>query len=254
MKIIFPSLALMGLLSLTACGPDEVVTSYGPSAQDDDDSAAPADDDDATDSGDDDDSGAPDGPIDADGDGYSPNPDVDCDDEDPTIYPGAPEICDDGIDQDCDGADLECDDGEFSMLSISATYLSSYPGMTLTVQPVFAADYMGPYWLPGSDTSSSSNSVSSMLEGDYTGLLGLLLNVNVDTDGADGADSWFCEGHYESANLDGSVSVSISLEDDSWDEDDLQTWSPGESWEVSSGCAGLLWFGDVDDIPTGFVN
>lgn len=49
-------------------------------------------------------------PVDADGDGYKSN--VDCDDTNPAVNPGATEICDDGIDNDCngliDGADPTC--------------------------------------------------------------------------------------------------------------------------------------------------
>jgi hypothetical protein len=45
--------------------------------------------------------------IDADGDGYTVN-EGDWNDNDATIFPGAIEICGDGIDQDCNGSDLAC--------------------------------------------------------------------------------------------------------------------------------------------------
>ncbi len=45
--------------------------------------------------------------IDNDSDGYTENQ-GDCDDSNNTVYPGAAEICGDGIDQDCNGSDLAC--------------------------------------------------------------------------------------------------------------------------------------------------
>ena len=71
------------------------------------------------------------GDLDLDGDGFPGA--VDCDDDDPTVYPTAPEVCD-GLDNDCDGLDgpdadadawvddacdgADCDDGD----------PTSYPG------------------------------------------------------------------------------------------------------------------------------
>lgn len=55
------------------------------------------------------------GPADEDGDGYPVT--TDCDDKDSSVYPGAPEIVADGIDQDCNEFDL-------TIVITSATYNS----------------------------------------------------------------------------------------------------------------------------------
>ena len=45
--------------------------------------------------------------IDLDEDRYAAA--LDCDDTDPSVFPGAIEVCEDGIDQDCDGVDSICE-------------------------------------------------------------------------------------------------------------------------------------------------
>jgi hypothetical protein len=53
---------------------------------------------------------APQGCLDGDGDDHEDAAcgGDDCDDSDPTVHPGALEVCGDGIDQDCNGSDLPC--------------------------------------------------------------------------------------------------------------------------------------------------
>ena len=64
-------------------------------------------------------------PQDSDGDGFVDYRcgGLDCDDSDPTIHPGAMEVCGDGVDQDCDGLDIHCEcvdeDGD--------GYVTAYP-------------------------------------------------------------------------------------------------------------------------------
>ncbi len=75
--------------------------------RDDDDTTDDDDDDDSATSDDDDDDGAPSA---VDGDGVTEE-DGDCNDDDPSIFPGADEICDDSIDNDCDTLS-DCDDSD----------------------------------------------------------------------------------------------------------------------------------------------
>ena len=72
------------------------------------------------------------GGADSDGDGWSAG-DGDCDDDNPSVYPGAPEVCDDGIDQNCDGVMNESTDNDgdgFSQCDgdCNDANLTVYPG------------------------------------------------------------------------------------------------------------------------------
>ncbi len=109
----------MTLLLLLACG--------GPSAGVDDsaDTGAPSDSDTSADTS-----------ADTSGDPCPGNDDDcidagDCDDDDASVFPGAPDACDDGIDQDCDGLDPRC--------ALAGELLSTDAELTFTGTPLDGA-------------------------------------------------------------------------------------------------------------------
>lgn len=139
-----------------------------------------------------------------------------------------------------------------STLSIEVNYPADEPELTLTVQPIFSVLNLGDYW-SASESVNEGDEVSWSDTADYTGLLGVRFNVNVDTDGDGSEDDWYCYGHYTTAFLEYGVAVDIKLDEDIWDEDDLVTWSPGSESQTELGCSALLWFGSTSMIAEGYV-
>ncbi len=72
--------------------------------------------------------------TDGDNDGYTDA--VDCDEEDPEVFPGAEEVCGDGLDNDCAGGDAACDvpdtdgDGSTDAVDCEDSDDTVYPGAT----------------------------------------------------------------------------------------------------------------------------
>lgn len=148
--------------------------------------------------------------------------------------------------------DVEEETTAVSTLMIEVDYPADYPELTLTIQPIFAISSLGDSWTDSTGVSEDDE-VSWSDTGDYSGLLGVRFNVNVDSDGDGVDDDWFCYGHYSTAFLEYGVAVDITLDADSWDENDLVTWSPGAESDTSLGCSALLWFGSTSSITDGAV-
>ncbi len=95
--------------------------------------------------------------TDNDGDGWS-EVQGDCNDTLTTMFPGAPEICGDGFDQDCDGVDLPCEQGGGEEKWTLST-MSAYPGEFVTVfhstlTAALACDIV--FTFPGGGTMTAS--------------------------------------------------------------------------------------------------
>lgn len=175
--------------------------------------------------------------TDADGDEYSVQED-DCDDTDANVNPGATEV-ENGVDDDCDGlVDEGFGESEEQTLTITVTYPRAHDALTLNVQPVWHEGELGDWWLY-TKTVYGKNTITITVTDEFD-ILGLRFNVTVADDGV--AYDWYSYGHCGGATLDEDVFVDIEIDDESWDEDDVDTWSPGDLDDVSLGSSALLWF------------
>ncbi len=125
---------------------------------------------------------------DADGDGYlsmAAGGD-DCDDADPTVHPGAVEVCDNGKDDDCDGTANGCGMGDVSLDDADAEYASpdGYDGCGVSVSG--AGDFNGDGFadfVAGAEGDGSTPGKAYVVLGSATPTAGWLDDAGVRADG-----------------------------------------------------------------------
>ena len=137
--------------------------------------------------------------VDNDGDGFFA---LDCDDGDPSVYPGAPETADDGVDQDCDGTDtVTCFvDGDGDGVGGSSTLLAAdgdctdagETGTTGDCDDTLATVYPGAPEVTGDGIDQDCNGadrISCFVDGDGDGFGGAATVLAPDGDCADAGEA-----------------------------------------------------------------
>ncbi len=158
---------------------------------------------------------------DLDDDGYSSTVDGDCDDTNAAVNPGAAEVCDDGLDNDCDGTsngcalsgtiDLSAADGKFSAASAGA-------GGGFAVAMV--GDTNGDGWsdllvgAPGDDTAGTDAGAAYLFYGPVSGTVSLASADAIVTGDSAGDQLGWAVGGGGDTDGDGLADVVITAEND----------------------------------------
>jgi len=135
----------------------------------------------------------------------------DCDDSDPAVNPGAMEVCDNGIDDDCDG-DIDGDDSECSCLDSDADGFSPVGGPC----PPIDCDHNDPPTYPGAEElcDGADNDCDEIVPAD-----------EADEDG----DGWMvCSGDCD--ETDPAVNPGAAEICDNWIDDDCD--GLGDGWDT----------------------